>query len=348
MKLHVSKTAGALLLLAVLATAWLYRKYVNSQPKLWQLQGQTMGGISYQISYLSQKKELKKAVVDSLLKEFNYLFSTYLPYSEISRFNREDTLSFGSLLWTELLDESKWAYNQSKGAFDPTVGPLTEAWGFGPNRKPTSDTSQIELLLSYVGFDKLNVSQKGIGKKDPRLRLDLSAIAKGYAVDLLTTILVEKSIQNYMIEIGGELRVDGYRIDKRPWRIGIQDPLQPINEASVAVLEIPKGGLATSGNYRNIRKTKQSTYAHTLDPRKGRPVSSNILSATIWSTTSARADALATACIVLGFQEALSLINHTSQTEALFFYVNEESNLRSYLTPGLRDYVSALRYDSIP
>ena len=347
MRVHLSKTTGAAVLLLVLAVAWVYRKYTDIEPRLWQLEGKTMGEIAYHISYLSQKEQLRQSTVDSLLTVFNCLFSTYLSHSEISRFNAGDTLSFGSSLWTELLEESRWAYLQSEGAFDPTVGPLTEAWGFGPKRHPTIDTTEIEALLGYIGFEKLHISQKGLGKSDPRLRLDLSAIAKGYAVDLIADLL-EEEVQDYVVEIGGELRVAGQRADGEAWQIGIQDPLHPTAEVAAALLQVPRGGLATSGNYRNIQKMGPHIYAHTLDPRSGRPVSSNLLSATVWSSSARRADALATACLVLGLEEAVSLISRTSKTEALFFYADSAGKLRSRLTYGLRPYLSSLRYDSLP
>ena len=343
------RVAVPLLLLLVLVSWLLYQAYASASGlQLWQLQGQTMGTISYHIRYRATQPQLNQPRVDSLLTAFNNVFSTYVPDSEISRFNDGDTLVFGSALWVDLLSESRWAYLQSKGAFDPTVGPLVEAWGFGTSGQPTSDTSRIEELLNYVGFDKLYISETALSKSDARLRLDMSAIAKGYAVDLVAGQLSATQLEDYMVEIGGEVYVSGQRSEGEPWRIGIQDPLRPTENAAAAVLKIPKGGIATSGNYRNRRQIGQRTYAHTLNPQIGRPVVHSLLSATVWATNCSRADALATACLVVGLREAVDLILRTPTTEALFFYTDSTATVRSYLTDGIRAYVSALRYQPLP
>lgn len=335
-----------LLIMAIALLIYSRRTKESKTEALWQLQGETMGNITYHIQYYAPTQRLKKAEIDSLLHVFNKVFSTYVSDSEIVYFNRSDTLSFGSPLWKNLLKESHWAYIQSQGAFDPTVGPLVKAWGFGATGAATADTTQIAEILNYVGFDKLRISELGMGKADARLTLDMGAIAKGYAVDLVAQQLTQQGLKNYMVEIGGEVYLSGQHEDRTPWRIGIQDPLHPKGHYPAAILQISKGGVATSGNYRNYRSTGQHTYGHTIDPRTGGPVAHNLLSATVWAPSCIRADALATACLVIGLSEARTLIANLEGTEALFFYKDSDV-LRSYATMGLRPYLSALRYDSL-
>ena len=334
----------ALFLLLIGGFAWKYCE----KSTLWKLRGQTMGHIRYTIQYNAPKKRLSQQQTDQFLHRFNAVFSTYLPTSEISQLNAQDTLTFQSPLWGTLLKEAKWAYLQSKGAFDPTIGQLVNVWGFGPSRNMSSDTIDISTLLSDVGFDKLRISETGIRKKSAQIALDMSAIAKGYAVDLLAKQLEALGMKNYMVEVGGEVYVSGKKDENRHWRIGIQDPIRPTLQTPAATLQLPKGGIATSGNYHNYRNEGGNRYVHTINPRNGRPIEHPLLSATVWAATCARADALATACLVLGLREAEALVARTKEVEGLFFYMDSTSNVRILATKGIRSYLSNLHYKLSP
>ena len=330
---------------------WLYiDQGTELEEPRWQIKGQTMGSISYHLQYRSPLKRLSEVEIDSLLSAFNNVFSTYVPHSELSMLNRCDSLLFSSHLWPQLFEESQRVYLETRGAFDPTLGPLIEAWGFGARGRPSADTSRIKELLQYVGFDKVHISGQVIRKEHARVALDLSGIAKGYAVDVLADYLMERELHHYMIEIGGEIRVSGERSTGKAWRIGIQDPLSPQSQQPAALLKLRQGGLATSGNYRNYRQVGHQSYGHTIDPRTGRPHRNELLSVTIWAERASRADALATACLVMGLSEAKELISATDQVEALFFYTPSPTLTKdvpkalSYISEGLRSYVSDLRY----
>ena len=315
--------------------------------------GHTMGSIRYHIRYLAEKEVLTQAYTDSLLLSFNQVFSTYVPTSEISRFNDSKGLPLRHAWWDSLLSQSRWAYRFSSGAFDPTVGPLVEAWGFGPSGVPSADTANIAEIQTYLGMDKLYLTDKGLGKKDPRLRLDLGAVAKGYAVDVLAECLARAQVRNYFVEIGGEVRLSGSANKNRAWRVGIQDPQVPEKNHPAAILSLPDSllplGVATSGNYRNQRRVKEKIYVHTLDPKSGRPVVRRLLSATLIAPTAAKADALATACLVMGLAQAVKQIEDHPHLEALFFFFEEQRprSIAAYATPKIRPYLSALTYPLI-
>ena len=322
--------------------------------KHWQLSGHTMGGIAYELTYRATKPVLEQEEVDDFLHQFNLIFSTYVPASEIARFNASaHGLVERDSLWEELLVASHRVHTWSKGAFDPTIAPLVNAWGFGPGKTPTTDTARIEELLLHVGLDKLQHTQKGLQKAHPALQLDMSAIAKGYAVDLLARKLQAAGITDYFIEIGGEIALSGRYNKARLWRIGIQDPLRPSVDQAAAILSLCEDqlpcGVATSGNYRNLRRVGKRNYAHAIDPRTGRPVTHTLLGVTIVASSAVYADALATACLVMGLEASLSLIDGLPEVEALFFSLADtnkagEQQLRLQATPALRSHLSGLKY----
>ena len=321
----------------------------ETQLRRYVMRGQTMGSIMYQIQYVTDASDTQlptQSQVDSLLECLDKSFSTYRADAEIVHFNTEGVLRFSSVHWPRVLALSQEVYEASEGAFDPTLGPIIEAWGFGPSGVASSDTARIEELLNFVGFDRLDISKEVLKKTDPRQRIDLSAVAKGYAVDLLAETFEGSGIRDYMIEIGGEVRVSGHRKKHQYWRVGIQDPLATETRPA-AIVALPHGGLATSGNYRNFRQVGDHRYGHTINPRTGRPEHSLLLSATIWAPNTAQADALATACLVLGLSKGRALIRRSPEVEALFLYKDSLGNLRSYLSDGIRPYVSALRYDTL-
>ena len=172
------------------------------------------------------------------------------------------------------------------------------------------------------------------------LRLDMSAIAKGYAVDLVAEYLEKCSIRNYMVEIGGEVRVLG-KGQSKGWRIGIEDPRSPWESKIAAIVHLRKGAIATSGSYRNYRKVGPYLFTHIIHPKTGWPVQHNLVSASVWAPNSLRADALATACLVLGKEEAQILITHLPKVECLLLYIDEEGKLCSYISSGWREHLES-------
>ena len=323
-----------------------------SKKNMFDIQGQTMGHISYRIRYFSDLARVNPQAVDSLLYTFNQVFSTYEPTSEISRFNQQDTLTFHSSWWLPLLQESQRVYRESAGAFDPTVTPLLAAYGlqedtdYVPYLRDSiaqREALGVDSLLQYVGFEKLYFSAQGMSKKIRALRLDMSAIAKGYAVDLVAEYLEHLEVQNYMVEVGGELRVKGVG-KQHGWRIGIEDPRSPWESKVAAIVRLQEGAVATSGSYRNYRKVGAYFFTHIIHPKSGWPVQHNLLSASVWAPRCVRADALATACMVVGTVQAQALLTRLPHVEGLLLYTDEQGTLRSYTSSGWKQLVEKSVY----
>ena len=256
-------------------------------------------------------------LIETELERINGIFSTWQADSEISRFNA--SLPGMEVLPSEdmrqVLAISKTVHQLTGGAFEITLGPLINLWGFGPGginatsgnevKIPTDD--EIQQLLRQIGTDAIILDDFGLAKSRP-LSIDLSAVAKGYAVDQLARLLESRQVPNYMVEVGGELRVKGTNAQGQAWQIAIENPVPGTREI-YQVLPLVNTGMATSGDYRNFFEQDGKRFSHTLDPRTGRPVSHNLASVTVLHDSAAMADALATAFMVLGAEESLRLAN---------------------------------------
>lgn len=279
------------------------------------MSGQTMG-TTYHVKYRPAQDTLAlKALqieVDTLLAEINHTMSTYDQESELSRFNRlhtTDWVSASSSL-RAVLKAALEIGAQSEGAFDITVGPLVNLWGFGPEVHPdrVPPESTIAAARARSGLDKITLSetQLAIRKHHPDMFLDLSGIAKGYGVDRVAELMTAHGIEHYMVEIGGEIRVRGLKEQDTPWRIAIEKPLS--GERSVhTMLALSDIALATSGNYRNFFEIAGRRYSHTIDPTTGWPVDNHLVSVTVLAETSMQADAWATAFQVLGPERGMTI-----------------------------------------
>ena len=212
-----------------------------------------------------------------------------------------------------VLAGAKKVNHDSEGSFDPTLGPLITAWGFGKGHSATPDTARIDSLLQFVGLDKINISGRRVSKSDPRVQLNLSAIAKGYGCDAVAAMFRRNGVTNYMVEIGGEIRVGGTSPRGGNWAIAIDTPQEDTvtgrSSGAVAVAEFSNAGMATSGNYRNYHEENGVKFGHTLDPATGRPARTDVLSATVIAPTCMEADAYATACMVLGSRRAEAMVS---------------------------------------
>jgi FAD:protein FMN transferase len=275
--------------------------------------GRTMG-TTYSVKYRpTQDTPSLKAIqieVDALLAEINHTMSTYDPESELSRFNRLRTTEWvpASASLLTVLKAALEIGAQSEGAFDITVGPLVNLWGFGPEFHPDRIPHETDIAAARrrSGLDKVTLSEEAIRKHRPDVFLDLSGIAKGYGVDRVAELMTAHGIEHYMVEIGGEIRVRGLKQPDTPWRIAIEKPLS--GERSVhTMLALSDIALATSGNYRNFFEIAGRRYSHTIDPTTGWPVDNHLVSVTVLADTSMRADAWATAFQVLGPQRGMAI-----------------------------------------
>lgn len=286
-----------------------------------------------------------KQQLQDLLDHINALMSTYDPDSEVSRFNRQI-----SSAWFDLSDETFHVVELSQaisrltdGAFDISVGPLVALWGFGATELDQAPPAEdlVQEVLAGVGHEYLHLRARppAISKQIPALQIDLSAIAKGYAVDVLAEHLDRLQIENYLVEIGGEMKIAGYRGDGRPWRVAIEKPLEGIR-AVETVFSLTDIALATTGNYRNFYDVEGQRYGHTIDPNSGWPVRHRLASVTVLDPSCARADALATALMVMGEERGQRFCEE--HNIAAYFLIHEEAGFVSYNSPAFKDLVQGM------
>lgn len=298
-------------------------------------------GTSYHITYQSPVKDSLnlQPAVEKLLAEFDQSLSTYIDTSNISRLNNNET-DIVDDYFTEVFNESRRIYELSDGAFDITVGPLIDAWGFGPGRKLTMSQEVIDSILQYVGMDKVRLEGDRLVKEIPGLRIDLNAIAQGYSVDIVSAYIEDKGVKNYMVEIGGELRTLGVSPRNDAWKIGIDKPYFGNALPGQSLQEIVKlsgKSLASSGNYRKYYEVDGKKIVHTVNPKTGYTRMSNLLSVTIITDKCITADALATSCMSLGLEKAKQLINSQENVEALFIYTDQDGIFLEWMTEGMKE-----------
>lgn len=271
--------------------------------------GPTMG-TQYNVSVVARLGEKQEPSLglqfDKRLAEFNQLMSTYEPDSELSRFNESDSTEWFEVSGdtAEVVAYALELASETKGAYDPTVGPLVNLWGFGPGRKrnrsfPTDE--QIEEASKFVGYQQVEVRLEppALRKQNIEVYLDLSSIAKGDGVDAIARLLDSLEYEAYMVEIGGEVRTRGNKPSDEPWKIGIESP-DPRRRSLQKILKLSGESVATSGDYRNFFEQEGVRYSHTIDPRTGRPVLHNLATVSVLADNCREADALATALLVLG------------------------------------------------
>lgn len=338
----------SIVLLLLLAIVYLYRQS-NSAPKSESLAlnpnkitltGNTMG-TSYRIVYLDEEARNYQQSIDSLLLVFNQSLSTYIPESEISRFNQGDSLVYDSPYFYPVLVSSREVFEATEGAFDPTVGPLVNLWGFGPEGPQLKDSIRIELLLPLINFNNIIFDETRVKKGKPGIKLDFSANAKGFGVDILAEFLSEKGIKNMLVEIGGELVAKGVNEKGEIWKVGISRPEEAgRSEELFSVIALNDKAMATSGNYRNYYEVDGKKFSHTIDPSTGRPVNHGLLSATVVADDCMTADAIATALMVMGTEKAIALQQKQGDFEIFLIYNDGEGNISSYVSGGLKPFLS--------
>jgi len=315
----------------------------ESKPLFSNFNGFTQG-TTYSIVYENKKKiepeELRKKV-EKVLNDFDMSLSLYKDSSLISRINRNELVRVDAF-FREAFEKSRLVFDMTSGAFDITVGPLVKAWGFGPDERKNFTESKRDSLMKLVGMDKVSLVNGELVKSDPAMYIDMNAIAQGYSVDVICNFLDGLGIKNYLIEIGGEVRAKGTKGGVE-WRIGIDKPednnLSP-GQNLQAIIRISDKALATSGNYRKFYVEDGIKYSHTIDPKTGYPAKNTLLSATIIADECAIADAVATACMVMGKDNAIEFINKNSQFKAYFVYSDESGNFRTWISENLKDHLS--------
>lgn len=296
-------------------------------------------GTTYSVTYQYDKdlnaeilKELQR--VDDALSMFN-------DSSIISRINRNENVEVNDL-FTDVFQRAEKVSQDTEGAFDITVAPLVNLWGFGFKNNTPPSQHAVDSIRQYIGYKGVSLQNKHVKKLHANTMLDCSAIAKGYGSDRVAKLLKSKGISNYMVEIGGEIVTRGLSSKRLPWKIGVTKPTDDslsTNEELQTVLNVTDVAMATSGNYRRFYYKNGKKFAHTIDPHSGRPVQHSLLSATVLAKDCATADAYATSFMVMGIEKAKALLERHSEMMAYFIYTDKDGRYAVWYSPSLHDKV---------
>ena len=297
-------------------------------------------GTFYTVSYYDASEVNYQEGLDSLFSAFNHALSIYDSTSVISKVNRNEEVVLNAW-FIEVFNLSKTIYASTGGYFDPSVAPLVNAWGFGFTNADEMTVEKIDSILTFVGFDKADIIDNKVVKKDLRLKLDFNAIAKGYCADVGARYLEGKGISSYLIEIGGEICSKGTKPDGSFWKIGIEKPaLDALDGQDILqVINITDKALATSGNYRRYLEKDGKRISHTIDAKTGYPTENELLSVTVIANNCITADAYATAFMAMGLNKAFEFAENNPSIEAFFIFNAEDNSLKTKHTKGFSSYL---------
>jgi len=305
-------------------------------------QGQTQGTY-YAVTYFDTQERNFQHQVDSILHAFDLSVSMWVPESVISRINRGDSLVQPDDWFLDNFKRSQEISAKTGGAFDCTVGPLVNAWGFGFKGKIKMDQAKVDSLLQYVGYQKVSLDDQNRIIKPEGVRFDFNAIAQGYAVDVLGNFLASNGIANYLIDIGGEVLGKGLKPDGQTWLVGIENPAaDSLSERTINTkVKLSDKALATSGSYRKYYEEDGIRFSHTIDPKTGYPVRHSLLSVSVLAKDCATADGYATAFMVMGFEKALEFVESEPELEAFFIVDGGSGTFKTYASKGLEEIIEA-------
>ena len=297
-------------------------------------------GTVYHITYQSDRNlkdgiEAELAKVDASLSPFN-------KNSIITAINQNRDIAVDKM-FAEVFSLAMKISDNTNGAFDITVAPLVNAWGFGFKHGNMPDRHKVDSLKALVGYKKVSLVDGHVRKTDPRIMLDCSSIAKGYGCDVIAKYLSSKDIDNYMVEIGGEIVTRGINEKRLPWKIGVTKPTEDslnVNQEIQTIINVTDKAMATSGNYRNFYYKNGKRYAHTIDPAAGYPVQHNILSSTVIADDCATADAYATAFMVMGLEKAKSVLSRHPELMVYFILAGDKGENDVWFSPSMKDKIA--------
>ncbi|KXB08821.1 hypothetical protein AKJ55_00390 [candidate division MSBL1 archaeon SCGC-AAA382M17] len=302
-------------------------------------------GTTYMVKYSSADSTNYHPQIKKILSEIDSSMSTYRDNSIISRINRNDSSVRVDEHFREVYQTAKKVSQMTAGAFDITVAPLVNAWGFGFTEKKELDTSKVDSLLEYVGYTSIRLENGKVYKNAKRTMIDMSAIAQGYAVDEISEFLDINGIRDYLVEIGGEVTTQGRNPDGNVWRIGIDKPVDSCNLGKrqlQAIVKLKNLSVATSGSYRQFYVEDGVRYSHTINPKTGFPVRHNLLSVSVFAKKCVLADALATAFMVMGRKKSKRFLEKHSSLGAYFIYSDDQGNFQVECTENVKDLIENL------
>ena len=312
----------------------------SPEPLPEKVQG-TAQGTYYSIIYFDQQHRNLKPEIDSLLDAFDQSVSLWVPGSILSRVNQDDDAVIPDKWFIENFNYSQQVALATDGAFDCTVEPLVRAWGFGFDESTHVDSTIVDSIIEFVGFSKITIVNNKIVKEDPRVKIDFNAIAHGYSVDVVADFLRSKGINNYLVDVGGEVAAKGSKPGNKPWKVGIEKPAkhkEDDRELKI-VIGLHDKSVATSGSYRKYYEKDGIRYSHTIDPKTGYPVKHSLLSVSVIADNTALADAYATSFMVMGFKKARGFVERDTALEAFFIYSDSAGHNQTYATPGFKKMI---------
>ncbi|MCR5534076.1 MAG: FAD:protein FMN transferase [Bacteroidaceae bacterium] len=322
------------LALLIVGTIIVAHREQDTQDKVpFQMEEGSIFGTVYHIKY-QYKEDLHDSIM-ARLKAIDGSLSMFNPASTVSCINRGESMKADSLI-TCVWNMSRSISQETDGAFDPTVAPLVNVWGFGYKKKQVPEKALIDSLLDLVGWYRISIHNGNFCKEDPRIILDFSAVAKGFGVDHVANLFRNLGIRNFMVEIGGEIVAQGTNPKGEAWRIGINKPDEDstcTNNELQEIIEVHDGALATSGNYRNYYIQNGRKIGHTIDPKTGYPAQQSILSSTVKAPSCAMADGYATAFMVMGMKRSQDFLREHPQLQAYFIYSDEDGQYQTWHTP---------------
>jgi thiamine biosynthesis lipoprotein len=324
------------LLLLIVGTVLIIRQQ-RAMP--YQMNSGMVFGTVYNISYECDS-DLHQAIKAELQKVDNSL-SPFNEHSVITAINQNQDVKPDEMFLT-VFNKAMEISRETDGAFDITVAPLVNAWGFGFKNGSQPNRQQVDSLRRLIGYEKVMLKNDRIVKQSPDIMLDCSAIAKGYGSDVVARFLQQQGVKNFMVEIGGEVVTSGVNPQRLPWRIGVTKPTDDtlsIKGEIQSVLNVTDLAMATSGNYRNFYYKGGKKYAHTIDPKTGYPVQHSLLSATVLAKDCATADAYATSFMVLGIDGAKKVLEHHPELMAYFIYADDKGQNAVWCSPSLKDKI---------
>jgi apbE family lipoprotein len=306
--------------------------------KVYLIEGEAQGS-TYHIKYIAERDENLKPAIDSILEVIDRSMSTYRSDSAISKINQGDTTVVVDQHFRKVFEASQQIWQESEGLFDPTVGVLVNAWGFGKQKISEADLptdKKIDSLRKYVGFDKVALTEKNLIKKRyTEILFDFNAIAQGYTSDVVANYLSVRGIKNYIVEIAGEMYLKGKNtVEDKSWTIGVENPLKPLDDRDlVATIQFTNQGLATSGNYRKVwTDSNGRKYVHSINPLTGRATQSDVLSATVVAPSTMLADGYATMFMVMGLAKSKAFLEKHPDLAVLLVYSDDKHQEATYKT----------------
>ncbi len=328
----MKKTFLTLTVLLIMAAC----QFPGRGPQMITIRG-VVFGTYYSIIYYDEEARVLQEEIDSIFQDFNSSMSFYDPQSILSQVNRNDPVLVDEYFKT-VFNRSKEISMETDGAFDATVFPLVNAWGFGVDQRASMTEEIVDSLMQFVGFEKIDLVDGRIVKYDERVQLDFNAIAKGYAADVIGHYLESIGVTAYMVEIGGDLIARGSKPDGSKWRIGLEIPAKDHDAQQEwhYFVEVYNQGLATSGDYRRYIKDDGKRYSHTIDPQTGYPVTHNLMSASVFAGDAMSADAYATAFMVMGLDKSIAFVEARDDLEAYFIFSDDSNGYGYYASSGLQ------------